>query len=100
MNPLVVEALGSIVRWALTFGGAYLVKVGIWSQADATTYVAGAAMALIALGWSIYQKYGARLKLVTALASPVQISEAQVEHKIAIGATPSVTTPKDVTPQL
>jgi hypothetical protein len=39
-----------------------------------------------ALAWSMWQKYGARLKLVTALTMPPGTTIAQVEQKIASGA--------------
>ena len=98
MNPLAVEAIGSIIRWVLAIGAGYIVKQGIWSPEDSSKYVAAAALAIIALGWSIYQKYGMRLKLLTALATPSVTTEDQVQEKVKTGNTPSVTTPKDQTP--
>lgn len=98
MNPMAVEAIGAIVRWLLTFGGAYLVKLGIWNQDDAAKYIAGATLALISLGWSLYQKYGSRLKLLTAMATPGTTTEHLVEMTVAAGHAPSVTTDKGQTP--
>lgn len=104
MNPLLQQALGSIVRWLLTFAAGYLVQLGIWTEEDAMKYVGAAALALVALGWSLYQKYKSRLTLVTALATPGRASEAEVEQKIKaekqkpVPALPPVTTPKTVVP--
>lgn len=98
MNPLLQEALASIVRWALALGAGYLVKAGIWTGSDAQTYVAAAALALIALGWGIWQKYQSRLTLVTALSSGPSSEEA-VKTRIASGLpVPAVSTPSDTIP--
>ena len=99
MNPMAVEALASIVRWVLTFGAGWLVQHGIWTQANAMTYVSAAAIALITLGWSLWQKYKSRLTLLMALSSSRATSEADVRGRLAsrVGV-PSVTTPIDVTP--
>ena len=99
MNPMFAAALGSIIRWALAIGAGYLVQRGIWSDAEAGVYVGGAAMALTALLWSVYQKYTARVKLVTALATPGMTSEAKLEHVIEnTEKRPPVTMAKETTP--
>lgn len=90
MNPLLVEAIGSILRAALNIGAGWLVAHNIWQSSDAEKYVGAAALALISLGWSIWQKYGMRSKLVTALAMPAGASENQA--KAAIN-DPSIRTP-------
>ena len=100
MNPMVQEALGSIVRWALMLLAGYVVQAGIWTGADAERYVGGATIAVLALGWSLWQKYRSRLKLVTALASSKPLSEACLKEKLAVMVgIPSVTTPQNVIPQ-
>jgi hypothetical protein len=78
-----VEALGSIVRAGLQMLAGYLVSAGIWTGSEAKTYVAAAALALISIGWSLWQKYGMRMKLVTALATPMGRSEATVARMVA-----------------
>lgn len=99
MNPLTSEALASIIRWLLTFAAGWLVQHGIWTQAKAETYVASAALGLIALGWGLWQKYSSRLTLVTALSMSHASSEDDVKGRIASGVgVPSVSTPADVTP--
>lgn len=97
MNPMVQAALAAIFRWLLTFGSAYLVSRGVWTQEDATTYVVAGAAALATLAWSLYQKYVERSKLVTALASP-PTSEQHVEQMVKAGTGASVSTPKNETP--
>lgn len=100
MNPLLQEALASILRWGLALFAGYLVKAGIWSSTDAQTYVGAGALAILALAWSLWQKYGSRLKLVTAMAAPRPVTEHQVEAMIANPAitNPSVNTGKDTVP--
>lgn len=99
MNPLFKEALGSILRWLFSGIAGFFVQRGIWTDNDAKTYVAAGALALLALGWSLWQKYGARLKLVTALISPVGTTENQVTQKIASGEpVPPVTSSAAVLP--
>lgn len=100
MNPLLAEALGSIVRHVLTAGTGYLVARGIWTQEAATSYVMAGSIAIVGLGWALYQKYVARTKLVTALASPAITTEAAVEQKIAQGEQAAVTTPKTDRPHI
>lgn len=99
MNPLLVESLASILRHALTSAAAYLVARSIWTPEEASTYAAAGAMAIIGIAWSLYQKHGARLKLVTALALPAT-TEAAVEQKIAQGEQAAVSTPKTEKPYL
>lgn len=97
MNPLLIEALGSIVRAALNIGAGWLVAHGIWSSSDAEKYVGALAIALLTLGWSIWQKHGMRAKLVTAMAMPAGVSENQVQAAVSDPhvLTPPVTLPKD-----
>lgn len=98
---MAAAALGSIVRWVLALGAGYLVKAGIWSGAEAETYVTAAALALLSLGWSLWNHYRARLKLLTALALPFPATEQTVERVVAAGeGVPTVTTPPDTVPKL
>lgn len=80
-------------------GAGWLVQHGVWTEADATTYVAAAAMALVALGWSLWSKYRGRVKLLTALTMPQGTTEGQVKAHIAGGGlTPAVSTPTNIVP--
>lgn len=95
MNPILKEALGSIIRHVLGFGAAFLVTSGVWQQADAEKYVAAAAIGILAVGWSLWQKYKSRIKLLTALGTPATMSEEQLENGIRSSAKkPQVSTPK------
>ena len=70
MNPIFAAAVGSILRHVLTMGATYLVAKGVWSETDATTYVAAGAMALLGLGWALWQKYRTHLTILDALDLP------------------------------
>jgi len=99
MNPILQSAIGSILRWALAIIAGYIVKKGIWTATDATTYIEAGTMALLALGWSLWEKYSKRSKLLTALMLPAGSTENDVNAHLASGAgTPSVLTPPDTAP--
>lgn len=97
MNPIIAEALGSIIRWALTLLVPIFVSSGIWTAEKSTEYIAAATLAILALGWSLYQKYSNRLTLLTALATPEPLTEEEAKRKAAVAAPP-VTTPVDAVP--
>lgn len=106
MNPLVVDIIGTWVRAALVAISAYLIQHHIVTaqQGEALssqvfTQVINSLPAIAALGWSMWQKYGARLKLVTALTMPVGATENAVVAKIATGVgVPAVSTLASVVP--
>lgn len=92
MNPLLASALGSIVRAMLIFCAGWLVNHGIWTQADAETYAAAASLAIVSVGWSIFQKYKSRVSFLTALQAPQNTSEATVKRWVDSGLGASVKT--------
>jgi hypothetical protein len=98
VNPLLQSALGAILRWLFALGAGYLVEHGIWTQSEASTYVAGAALAALSLGWSLWAKYHNRIKFLTALEAPAGSSEADVKATIAAGLGASVTETPPVSP--
>lgn len=99
MNPILQEALGSILRWLLALGAGYLVKAGIWTGSAAQTYVAAGAIGVLTLGWSLWQKYKGRVKFLTALTMAPGATENDVNAHISAGkASPVVTTPTDTIP--
>lgn len=99
MNPMAAAALGSIVRWALALAAGYLIRAGVWTEANGALYVEAATLAALSLGWSQYQKFQNRRKLVVALTLP-PTSEQAVERTIASGvALPSVTSPVHAVPR-
>lgn len=79
MNPLLQSALGSILRWALTFLAGWFVQQGIWTQDAANEYIAGAVLAILALGWSLWQKYKSRIHFLAALDARPGTPEDQVK---------------------
>ena len=101
MNTLIQQALGAIIRWFLAWLSGYLVTAGIWKGEDAEKYVAAATLGILALGWSLWQKYKSRSKFLTALMLPPGSTENDVKAHIASGAaTPTVTTPSDTSPEI
>ncbi len=98
MNPLLTSALLSVLRWVLTIGAGWFVRKGIWTDANATEYVAAAAMGLISLGWSIWNKRKDLIARMTALAMPMGSTPADLHETIAAGLTASLSTPHDQTP--
>lgn len=100
MNPMLTEALAAILRFAFTFVAGYLVEHGIWTAADAKTYVAAAALAVLGLVWSLWSKYNSRIKFLTALTMQPGATESDVDKVVASEIkNPSVNTPKDTPPE-
>lgn len=86
MNPVLSAALGSILRWGLAFLAGYLVKAGIWSGAEAETYLTAAVLGLLGLGWSLWQKYHDRIKFLAALDAPSGTTEQALKTDMAAQA--------------
>jgi hypothetical protein len=95
MNPLLAQFLGAILRWALTFAGAWFVKTGIITPDQSELFIGGAITALLSLAWVLWLKYADRLKLVTALDAERGTTEREVERRVAAGDSPPVTLDKD-----
>lgn len=100
MNPLLREALESAARSLLKIAAGYLVARGIWSNEQAASYIAPAAVALVGLGLSLWTTYRSRQKLVTALVMPVGATEDEVKAVIDNPSikTPPVSLPKNQAP--
>lgn len=81
MNPVFSAAVGSILRHFLTMVATALVTRGIWTPEDSSTYVAAAALAIISLGWAMYQKYAAHSKVIEALSAPVGTTIEDLNRK-------------------
>lgn len=89
MSPLVRALIGSLMRAALLSLGAILVR-NHWLTADQAGEAQERALAwllahaeiygpiALAVGWSLVQKYGARLKQIAAADLPAGASDAQV----------------------
>lgn len=82
MNPILQAALASVVRWLLAICAGWLVKAGIWTESDAANYVAAGALALIALGWSLWHKSAVRRRIDTALELPAGSTPEQLAARI------------------
>ncbi len=101
MNPLLSAALGAILRWGLAILAGFFVEHNIWTSAEATAYVAAAAVGILSLGLSLWNKYKGRIKFLTALAMTPGTTEAEVKEHIATGgATPPVSTPINMVPKI
>ncbi len=99
MNPILQEAIGSLLRWAFAFVAGWLVQHGIWTQSAASTYVAAAALGVVSIGWSLWQKYESRIILLTALTMTAGTTENGVKAQVASGVMlPTVLTPPDTIP--
>ena len=99
MNPLLQSALTSALRWALAILAGYLVKHGIFSDSAAEGYVEAAVPALIALGWSWWEKSNVQKKILTALMMPAGSTENDLKAHLDSGAvTPTIFTPPSTAP--
>lgn len=100
-NPLVIKFIGSLVRSALQGLGGILVAKQVITTNDAQTYLGaltdpvflvGAISFVGGSGWSLYEKYLARKKLIVAIDAPTGTSETQITA-IAKDKVPDVPAP-------
>lgn len=98
-NPMVVEAVGAILRWGGTILFAWLMTKGIFTEEQATRFteyvsspgvVAGVLGLLVTGILAVVSAFRKRQKLVTALAMPAETTERQVEKAIK---DPTIQTP-------
>lgn len=61
--------VASILRTGGGIIGGYLIGKG-YITADQAAELGGASLAVIAVGWSLYQKYAAHKALTAAIAAP------------------------------
>lgn len=81
MSPILHAALGSMLRHILTLLSGFLVTRGIWTEAEATTYVAASIPAILSILWSLYQKAKTHEKILKALKMPAGSTLTQLEKK-------------------
>jgi len=98
MNPILSSAIGSLLRYALIYLAAFLVKHGIWTDSEAGRYIEGAVVALLTLGWSLWTHYRTRIKFLTALMPSNQTEQDVKDHLASGWPTPKVTTPAYAVP--
>jgi hypothetical protein len=67
VGQLAATVLRSVI---VATAGDALIHHGIWTSDNASENAAKVAAGLIAIGWSLYQKWQARQKLVAARLAP------------------------------
>jgi hypothetical protein len=94
VNPIVQKVIAAVVRFVLASAFGWLLKRGVeLSEADLATFMTIAVPAIVGgvpFVWSIWEKFHARRKLVTALATPHTASENDIEEMIK---NPEISTP-------
>lgn len=96
MNPFLQQVLGTIVRTVVVWLAG---KVGAEVSDDQVTQITAQVVpVLLVLGWSLWQKYRNRQKLLTALGSSHRLTEHEVEAMVSAGEAPTITTPKTAVP--
>lgn len=92
MNPIWLEIVGVVARWAMTAFSGYLVTHHILTadQSDRFTqavveHVLLWAPGALALAWGLIARYRSRIKFLTALESRPGTSEAEVKATITNG---------------
>lgn len=99
MNPILKEAIGSILRKLLTGWAVWLVAKGYWTDAEVSTYVEAAIVFLFSLALTVWKIYGDRVWKMVALTMPVGATENDVKAKIKSGdPIPTITTPPNTIP--
>lgn len=82
------QIAGSVIRWGLTIFFAYLVRKGIVSESEASTWipmlVVGIIGLLVPLALSFWQKIQARLEFLVAQRLPVTATTAEVQEAVAV----------------
>lgn len=107
MNPFVLTLLGIFARQLiLILAGALGIGPAVHEFIDAhmtefNQVVAGIALAVGTALYAVYQQFKRKQILLTALASPIPMSESDAKSMVKDPSviTPSVTTPKDEIPQ-
>lgn len=99
MNPVFVEAVKSVLIWLLSFGAGWLVSHGVWTNAQATTYVTAGAMAILSFAWAQREWILARTRMLVALMPGIHTEDAVNAH-IADKtlANPTIMTPPSTVP--
>lgn len=98
MNPLLNSFIAAILRHLLGFVGAWFVQRGILNPAQADEMILGLIVSLVALLWSLWNKYKSKLEFFTAAGSHSKVSLDEVRASIRYGTHAAATTPSDQKP--
>jgi hypothetical protein len=91
--------VGTLLRSVVMAMAGWLVARGMLPQGSVEEWTGAVALTLVAVLWSLYQKYVERTKLMVALTLPSGSTENDVTSHIATGVvTPSVLTPPNTVP--
>lgn len=89
MQPLLMEFIGALVRWALTFLGAVLVSKRVITIDQAqrftegfTPEIAGLVLVAAPLIWSLAHKWYARVTLNAARELPAGAPDEQLRDRV------------------
>jgi hypothetical protein len=97
MNPMLQEALGSIIRAGLLAAAGFFVKQGLWTEENAAAYATALTLAVLGLGWSLWQKYKSRLTLLAMSRLPQGATENEAKVLAKVDPSP-VSLPQDQAP--
>lgn len=101
MNPMIVDIVTALVRYALASIFAALLAKNVLTQEQVTWLTSAIALGLITVGAAVVRAaIRKRKKLVTAMAAPKPVSEREVEAMIEEKKAPPVTVPKSRAPHL
>ena len=99
MNQITFNLIvGSILRSVIVAAAGWLTAHGMLPTGTVTDWVEAVLLVLLGVGWSLYEKYTARVALLTALTLRPGATENDLKAKVALGVTPSILTPPDTTP--
>jgi hypothetical protein len=105
-NPLAKQFMSTWIRYVLIFASGYLVKSGIWTEAEADTYIAQLVEMLVpvliglaAAGWGTYKTYIKEKARNTAQALPAGVTAEEVKVAMNAPSAPPATLPADVAPR-
>lgn len=77
--------IGTLLRGLLMTLAGWLVSQGLLPQGSTEEWVGGAALVILGLAWSVYQKYTHQVQVMTALESPAGMTHAELVAKIGSG---------------
>lgn len=85
MDPkdIIKSYIAGIVRLALAGVAGYSVKKGLVDQDTATAAIGAVTTGVIAVAWSLYNKYGVQQKVSAALGLPAGSTPEQLKASIA-----------------